>query len=354
MHAPTKFLELHGAPEKTPSIQYAFFGPGDMILHFVKGLADIGRRQEISAHHTINAFSITKTFTALGVLQLAMAGKLKISDPIKEWLPHLPYPDGISIAQLLSHSAGIPNPLPLNWIHLVSEHKLFDRNAFFGKIFLKNQKTVSGPNEKFSYSNLGYVILGQLIEKVTGVAYETYIEEQVIQKIGVSSVDLGFTHPDSSIHAIGYQKQWSFINLLLGFFIDKSKFTGKAENGWLPFNYFYVNGISYGGLIANFNGLIKYVQALLQERNPFLSEEYFTFLFRENKTNNGKPTGMCCSWFSGSLKGIEYFCHAGGGGGYYCEIRLYPQIKRGSVVMFTRSGMSDERFLDKVDQYFIR
>ncbi|MFI5153285.1 MAG: serine hydrolase domain-containing protein [Chitinophagales bacterium] len=354
MNVPTEFLELHGAPHKTPCIQYAFFTAEEMVFHFEKGFADIGKRQNISAQHTINAFSVTKTFTALAVLQLAIAGKFKISDPIKNWLPLLPYPDGISIAQLLYHSAGIPNPLPLNWIHLVSEHESFDRNAFFEKIFLKNQKVGSRPNEKYSYSNLGYVILGQLIEKVAELPYEKYIEEQIIQKISVSPSDLGFIHPDGSIHATGYQKQWSIINLLLGLFIDKSKFTGKVENAWLPFNYFYVNGTSYGGLIASLNGLIKYAQALLQARNPFLSEEYFAMLFRENKTNNGKSTGMCCSWFSGSLKGVEYFCHAGGGGGYYCEIRLYPLIKRGSVVMFNRSGMSDERFLDRVDQYFIR
>ena len=354
MNEATKFLEHHGAANKTPCIQYAFCGPDEIIFHFEDGFANIEGKQKISSKHTINAYSVTKTFTALGVLQLAMAGKLNISDPIKKWLPHLPYPDRISIAQLLSHSAGIPNPLPLNWIHLVPEHRSFDRNAFFEKIFLKNPKTKSDPNEKFAYSNLGYVILGQLIEKVSGIPYEKYIEENIIQKIGVSPPDLGFIHPESAIHAVGYQKKWSLINLLLGFFIDKSKFTGKSIDGWLPFNYFYVNGTSYGGLIANLNGLVKYLQAFLQQENPFLSEEYLTLLFSENKTNDGKSTGMCCSWFKGSLKGIEYFCHAGGGGGYYCEIRLYPQLKRGSVIMLSRSGMTDERFLDGVDTFFIQ
>jgi len=53
------------------------------------------------------------------------------------------------------------------------------------------------------------------------------------------------------------------------------------------------------------------------------------------------------------LKGIKYFAHEGGSGGYYCEIRIYPDIKRGSVIFFNRSGMSDERYLDKLDKFQI-
>ena len=62
---------------------------------------------------------------------------------------------------------------------------------------------------------------------------------------------------------------------------------------------------------------------------------------------------MCLSWFKGSLNGQTYFAHAGGGF-YYCEIRLYPVLGNGSVIMFNRSGMSDVRFLDKIDTCFLK
>ncbi|MBK7650877.1 MAG: hypothetical protein IPJ20_09180 [Flammeovirgaceae bacterium] len=75
--------------------------------------------------------------------------------------------------------------------------------------------------------------------------------------------------------------------------------------------------------------------------------------FVENFTTQGKQTGMCLSWFSGQMDGNKYFAHAGGGGGYYCEIRLYPSNGIGSVIMFNRTGMSDERFLDKLDKYVL-
>ena len=62
---------------------------------------------------------------------------------------------------------------------------------------------------------------------------------------------------------------------------------------------------------------------------------------------------MCLSWFRGALNEQEYFAHAGGGGGYYDEIRIYPDLGIGSVIMYNRSGTTDERILDKLDKYFI-
>jgi len=62
---------------------------------------------------------------------------------------------------------------------------------------------------------------------------------------------------------------------------------------------------------------------------------------------------MCLSWFSGQLHGNKYFTHAGGGGGYYCELRIYPSKGMGSIIMFNRTGFNDERYLDKLDSFII-
>lgn len=60
---------------------------------------------------------------------------------------------------------------------------------------------------------------------------------------------------------------------------------------------------------------------------------------------------MCLSWFTGMLNGVKYYTHAGGG--YYCEIRLYPELQLGSEVFFNQTGVSDERFLDKLDREIV-
>ena len=334
---------------KSPSVQYLFFDKHQILKKYSAGFADIKASNVVGRNTTYNAFSVTKTYTALAILQLAAAKKLEIDKPVKSYLPHFPYNPVITIRQLLSHSAGIPNPIPLSWIHLTNEHSSFDRNKFFTGVFARHKKSKSAPNEKFSYSNLGYVLLGELIEKMSGLSYEQYVTENIIAKLGLTENQLGFEIAADGSHAKGYQKQLSWMNLLLGFFIDKSKYMLETEGHWKPFKNYYVNGASYGGLIGTPDAFVRYIRELMNPGSLLITDDFKKMLFTENYTRNHKATGMCLSWFSGKVKGRRYFAHAGGGGGYYCEIRMYPEAGRGSVLFFNRTGMGDERFLDRVD-----
>jgi CubicO group peptidase (beta-lactamase class C family) len=340
---------------KSPSVQYILFDKESIIKRYNIGFSDIKEKRGVDNNTTYNALSVTKTFTALAILQLAEQKKLDIEQPIIKYLTDFQYSPEITVRQLLTHSAGIPNPIPLSWVHLTAEDKSFDRNQFFRNIFNKNIKIKSKPNEKFAYSNLGYILLGQLIEKVSGVTYEAYIENSIIKKLGIKTNDLGFKVGETGKHAKGYIKRFSFYNLILSLFIDKSKYMSKSERGWKPFRNYYVNGAAYGGLIGTPDAFVKYIQELLRSDCQLITNEYKMLLFTENFTNDRKPTGMCIAWFRGQLTDKKYFSHAGGGGGYYVEIRIYPESGIGSVIFFNRTGMSDERFLDKVDRiYFER
>jgi CubicO group peptidase (beta-lactamase class C family) len=337
----------------TPSVQYLLFNKESIIHKFQYGHADLLNQFMVSDHTTYNAYSVTKTFTALAVLQLADQKLLEIEDPVRSYLPEFPYSPDITIRQLLTHSAGILNPVPLDWIHLSEEHLSFDRNKFFNGIFIKNKRTKFPPDVKFSYSNLGYVLLGQLIEKVSEVTYEQYITDNILKKLNLSSGDIGFLIEDKEIHSKGYQKRKTLLYFILGLFIDKSKYMAETEGIWRPFKSIYVNGPSYGGLIGTPIAFMRYLQELLKPDSDIITGVNRIKLFTENHTSGNKPTGMCLSWFHGQLHGKQYFAHAGGGGGYYCEIRIYPDLGLGSVIMFNRTGMLDERFLDKVDSYYI-
>ncbi len=127
----------------------------------------------------------------------------------------------------------------------------------------------------------------------------------------------------------------------------------EPEGKWKPFKFNYLNGSAYGGLIGTPKAFMKYLQALLDSGSKLITPKSKQTLFTENYTNKNNPTGMCLSWFKGTLNNIDYFAHAGGGGGYYIEIRIYPAIKTGSVIVFNRTGFNDERFLDKLDKHII-
>jgi D-alanyl-D-alanine carboxypeptidase len=345
------FLKDQVDQGKTPSIQYAFFDIDSIIYEGKYGMRSVKLKAPVDSLTTYNIFSVTKTFTALAILQLAQRGKIQLRSPVSYYLPELPYSENITVGQLLNHSAGIPNPLPLRWIHLATEHKDFKRDLFFKGIFKDNPTLESEPGVKFKYSNLGYVLLGQLIEKVSGKSYEDYVRENIIAPSGINAKELGF-EIDSTTHAVGYHKWLSFSNAIFGFLIDKKTFMGDKEGKWKPFHNFYPNGTAYGGMVGSCHALIKYAQALLQKNSVLLNHTYKNMLFSESVINN-QPTGMSLSWYTGTLKGKSYCAHAGGGGGYYVEVRVYPELGVGSVIMFNRSGMSDERILDKTDSFFL-
>jgi D-alanyl-D-alanine carboxypeptidase len=353
MHEIDHFLMKQVEKNKTPSVQYVIFDQEKVIHQFHAGFADIKNKITATENTLYYAYSVTKTFTALAVLQLAQRNKLDIGDRINHYLPDFPYAPEITIRQLLTHSAGIPNPMPLNWIHPVKEDPWFDRNVFFAQIYSRHNRLKSKPDEKYAYSNLGYVILGQLIEKVSGISYESYVRENILIPLSIKPAELDFVIPESGLHAKGYLRRFSFLNAILGWFMNKPRYLNQTEGKWKSFSDFYVNGASYGGLIGTTGAFATYIQDLLQPDGALINDEFKKVLFTENRTSAGKATDMCMAWFKGRLNGEQYYAHAGGGGGYYCEVRIYPARGMGSVIMFNRTGMTDERFLDKVDKYIL-
>jgi D-alanyl-D-alanine carboxypeptidase len=244
------FLKKQVQNAETPSVQYLLFNRNQVIDHIMYGYAQIEKAVRINEHSTYNAFSVTKTFTALAVLQLAEQKIIDPEDSLKKYLPQSPYPAEICIKHVLSHTSGIPNPVPLSWIHLVEEHEVFNSQRFFLTLFSRNKKLSFPPGQRFSYSNLGYVLLGWLIEQVSGLPYEVYIQQNIISKLNISPAELGFRIGDAASHVTGYHEIISFSYLLLGFLLDKNKYFDKRESKWKSFRHYYVNGPSYGGLIG--------------------------------------------------------------------------------------------------------
>jgi len=334
-----------------PSVQYAFFDDSNVHHQFGYGFRDVGQRLAVEPDTSYHLFSVTKTVTALATLQLVEQGRLKLDDKVSDHLNGFPYPSTITVDQLLSHTSGIPNPIPLRWIHLAEEHVTFDDDRFFDGIFSANHKLLFYPGTRFKYSNLGYVFLGRLIERVSGVAFESYVRDNIFAPASIEPSDLGFEINVSTM-AVGYHKRWTISNALLSILMDKRKFMGPPERDWRPFRHFYINGAAYGGLFGTPRGLVAYAQGLLKTDCPWLSDSFRKERFRE-RSAGGRATGMSYSWFTGMLGNNRYFAHAGGGGGYYVELRLYPGRRLGSVIMFNRSGMRDERFLDRVDRFLL-
>jgi D-alanyl-D-alanine carboxypeptidase len=348
------FLQKLVSDGKTPGLQYLAVKDDEVLYRQNVGIAEFERDRRITENSFFNACSVTKTFTSLGIMQLAEARKIRLGDYASTYLGQLPFKQEIKISQLLSHTSGLSNPIPLCWAHLQDEEEKFDYNAFVSDVLVKHSNMKFTPGKKFSYSNLNYLPLGQIIEKVSGLHYRDYIRQNIFNRLGLTGEPLDFLVYDDSNYARGYQRRFTVMNLILGIFMDKKKFTARSSNpDWIRFNKYYVSGRAYGGLIANAYSLTKFLCTLFRSDSILLSKEWKKTLFEKQRTLDGRETEMTLGWFTGALNGVKYFTHAGAGGGYYCEMRMYPQKNLATAIMFNRSGMGDERILDRTDHYFL-
>ena len=146
--------------------------------------------------------SITKQFTAASILLLEERGKLKLEDPIKKYLPEAPAAwDSITIFNLLTHTSGIPNFTSLPDYKSL---KLQDTPVAKTVATVRDKPLDFVPGEKMSYSNSGYLVLGDVIERITGASYEKFVTDNIFTPLGMK--DSGYDSNTAVIprRAAGY------------------------------------------------------------------------------------------------------------------------------------------------------
>ncbi len=339
--------------QKTPGLQYIFADADQVLFRFNGGYADLNRKVPVRDTTTFNGYSITKTFTAAAVVKLAIESKVDLDGPISAYIDDFPYKQSPTVRQTLQHMGGFPNPNPMPWIHLAEEHESFDKRAFVAKLIREHPQLESAPGEKFAYSNIGYLLLGEVVRRASGMPYDQYVMTEIINPLSLAQDQrISFVIPQTENHAHGYIRKWYWLNLALGWFVDRDTFLQPSVEGWTQFRDILVNGEPYGGLVGTASGFMRYLQAVLRVEKPF-TQQMLDLMWESGKAHSDSGSHMRLGWRSGTLDGERYFTHTGGGGGYYCEIRVYPDAKRASVIMTNNTGISNQHYLDNIDRYFL-
>jgi D-alanyl-D-alanine carboxypeptidase len=160
------------------------------------GLASLASDRAMSPDEPMPMASITKTFTAVVVLQLVAEGRLALDDPVEAWLPGLlPEDERITIEQLLAHRSGVVDEEDRPLDELVVELLTEPCTAWTEAEYFEQAVAIptSPPGANFRYSNVGYVALGALIEAVTDRSYEEELQRRVFEPLGLSTA--GFLVP---------------------------------------------------------------------------------------------------------------------------------------------------------------
>lgn len=241
------------------------------------GFADIKNKIPNSESSRFNIASISKTFTAVAVLQLKEKGKLNIDEPVKKYLPEFPFAD-ITIRNLLSHTSGLP------------DYELF--NDIGGEQIITNQEVLpslnkwkepmSKPGEKWEYSNVNFQLLALIIEKVSGRKFQDYMQANIFSKAKMSDTyileDILHRRQDKNrvvnhhLLQLYAENPIDVENKLFGFYWASYRTSGlKGETD----------------VITTANDLLKYDQSLYNGvllKQATLDEAWTPF-----KLNNGEP-----------------------------------------------------------------
>src|SRR5262245_183309 len=218
---------------------------GEIILRKGYGLADRERKIQNTPATLFHVASVGKIFTAAAILQLEMRGKLKTSNFISKYLGQFPQEkSGATIHHLLSHTAGlIPDGAPLRYE---------SRRAFVQSV--KDAPLESKPGEKYRYSNAGYVLLAAIVEEVSGLPFETYLQANIFNPAGLTSTGYAWDKRfDNAPVAVGYK----------GDKLESLQPTPRVTDIW--------GNRGPGNLITTVEDLYKWIKSL--HENLVLSEQ---------------------------------------------------------------------------------
>lgn len=173
-----------------------------MLFEKGYGLADKDMSIANAPQTRFRIGSITKQFTAMGILILQERGKLHVSDHLCLYIPNCPQDwQPITLAHLLTHSSGIPDytnfpDFVATWTQPTTPEALIAR--------FKNMPLEFTPGSRFRYSNSGYILLGYIIERVSGESYAAFLRENIFRPLKLNNTGYDVTHPTLPQHATGY------------------------------------------------------------------------------------------------------------------------------------------------------
>ena len=331
---------------KTPGLQFALVDRDGVVFEHHHGFADVASRRPMQADTTLMAYSMSKTLTAAAVLQLVDAKVIRLDDSVSRFIPWQPYGNAITVRQLLSHTAGIPNPAPLRWVHLVEDDETFDEQGALDAVLRVHGRLAAPPSTRYAYSNIGYWLLGPLVTCATGQHFTSYVVNHVIAPLGIRRDELSYRVADANRHASGYLEKYSLMNVFKRLLVG-AEYIGRYEGRWLRIRDHYVNGPAFGGLVGTASGFAKFLQDQLRDHSLLFGDDTRS-LFYEQQFTQHALVPMTLGWHLAGLGATTCHYKEGGGGGFHCLMRLYPGASLGMVAMSNATAFDVTRLLDAV------
>ncbi len=311
---------------------------GKPIFKKAYGLANKTTQAPNKSDTKFNLGSMNKMFTAVSIAQLAQAGKLAFDDKVGKYLPDYPNQevrDKVTIHHLLTHTSGLGS----YWNKKFDERRAQIKTVADYLALFADEPLRFAPGERFEYSNSGFIVLGAIIEKVSGQNYFDYVRQHIYQPAGMTNTDCFEMSENTPNMAMGYTSEGEpdvpALKSPEGSTVSRPGHGGPAGEGQ-PLNTRKENthsrpnrGGPAGGGYSTPEDLLKFANALTA--NQLLSAKY-TELVTTGKVPMG---GNQYAYGFGDLRinGKRAFGHNGGAPGIASSLNIFPELGYTVIVM---------------------
>ena len=303
---------------------------GKAIFQTAVGLANKEAKLQNKTTTRFNLGSINKSFTSVAVAQLALQGKLAYTDTIAKLLPDYPnkaVAEKVTIHQLLTHTSGLGDYLTRG---LAQAKTLRDLLPLF-----VNQPLLFEPGQKQQYSNSGYVVLGLIIEKLSGRSYYDYVKENIFKPAGMTRTDSFERDQKVDDLAVGYTSMGPEGPQPGPRVANTATLAGK--------------GSSAGGGYSTVADMLKFANALNANKllNPQFTEIVFTGGGPQRPAGAGRGG---YGFMQNQLNGIRIVGNGGGGPGVNAMFRIYFGRGYTVIVLSNYDPPSAELIAGKINE----
>ncbi len=315
------FAQLHSEQKFYGNVLIA--EKGNVIYQKSFGKANIASSAELNSESIFELASVSKQFTAMGIMLLKKQGKLSYDDSLRKFIPELPY-QNITVRQLLNHTSGLPDYMELflnNW----DVKKIATNNDMIVLMAEHKPAIHFSPGEKWEYSNTGYALLASIIEKASGMGYGKYLEKYIFKPLNMER---------SLVYRRRYEKR-QIDNYAYGYVMNSSSKQFSLPDS-LPATaamVYSLDGIVGDGTVNSTTGdLLKWDRALYSEK--LVNKEMLAEAFSPAKLNNGKTYDYGFGWALGKIDTIgKLVNHSGGWPGYATYIERHLESDKTIIIL---------------------
>lgn len=274
---------------------------GKVVYHKAFGKANLELDIPMKKEMVFAMGSISKQFTAIAILMLMEQGKINLDDSITKFIQDYPTNGThISIRHLLTHTSGISRSITQNpWNANIQKHE-FDIPSFID--YFKNEPNAFAPGKKFQYNNFGYIILGHIVEIVSGMPFKEFVANNIFQPLKMHSSRSADEFEIVKNRAYGYEKHGKYVN---------KQYTSSSHS------------VGAGSLMTTVEDLYIWNRAL---RNSFLiSQNSLDLAFKNQQLDNGEKVNYGFGWFINEINGSPTVEHPGGDHGFRTDAIYLPE-----------------------------